>query len=281
MQNLKFETWSSLSNLERNDLVFENRNKSYGAYKLRNEYNQAVLRALAFSAMFFVGIFLVPHIGTLMAKNFEEIKLDEGTVYDIPPPAPDKDIIHELVKKTVSVEKVNLKLKNYYRQISDNLSDTDTLTMDDLNDLKVSKGNNPNGDDDGDDDLFPDLGDLGKNKDIGVIQGNSDQIFFGGIEIEPEFIGGELALMKFLRENLEFPELAKKNNVSSKVSLEFIIEKDGSLSNVKVLKCTELGYGFESESLRVLNIMPPWKPGKQNGYPVRTRFIIPITYRLM
>lgn len=281
MQNLKFEAWSSPSNHDRNDLVFENRNKSYGAYKLRNDYNDTVLRALVFTAIFFIGIFLVPHISTLMAKDMEDIKLDGGTIIELPPPTPDIDKIFKVEKKATTVEKLNLKLKNYYRQITDRPTDVDTLTMDDLNELKVSKVNNPDGKDDGDDDLFPDLGDLGKNKDLGVIDGNDDdKVFFGGIEIEPEFIGGELALMKFLKENLEFPYLAKKDDVSSRVSLEFIIEKDGSLSNIKVLKCTEPGYGFEDESIRVLGIMPNWKPGKQNGYPVRTRFIIPITYRL-
>ena len=97
----------------------------------------------------------------------------------------------------------------------------------------------------------------------------------------PEFIGGEEALFKYLKENIEFPEVGREMDKSARVMVGFIVEKDGSISGIKILSCNEKGYGFEQEAVRVIGQMPRWKPGMQSGHPARVLFNIPISFKLM
>ncbi len=100
----------------------------------------------------------------------------------------------------------------------------------------------------------------------------------GGLDVMPEPVGGEKAWAKFLNKNLRFPYEAQQAGVSGRVILSFIIEKDGSLSNITVERGA--GNGFDEEALRVLKLAKAWKPGKQNGQPVRVKYDIPINFQL-
>ena len=97
-------------------------------------------------------------------------------------------------------------------------------------------------------------------------------------EVMPEFPGGMEAMMKYLSENIKYPELAKEKNTQGRVLVTFIVEKNGSISNVKVVK--GIGNGCDEEAVRVISAMPKWKPGKQNGKTVRVSFAIPISFKL-
>ncbi len=94
----------------------------------------------------------------------------------------------------------------------------------------------------------------------------------------PEFPGGIEKLMEYLANNIKYPKKAKKNKVQGKVFVNFIVEKDGSISNIKILK--GIGYGCNEEVIRVLKKMPKWKPGKHNGKPVRVIFNLPVKFTL-
>jgi periplasmic protein TonB len=98
------------------------------------------------------------------------------------------------------------------------------------------------------------------------------------LDAMPEPIGGEKAWAKFLNKNLRFPYEAQQNGVSGRVILSFIIEKDGSLSNIVIERGA--GNGFDEEALRVLKLAKAWKPGQQNGLPVRVKYDIPINFQL-
>ena len=93
----------------------------------------------------------------------------------------------------------------------------------------------------------------------------------------PEPVGGAAAWNKFLSKNLRFPAVAQEEGVGGRVYLSFIIEKDGSLSNITVDKAA--GHGFDEEALRVLKLAKAWKPGMQNGQPVRVKYSIPISFQ--
>jgi len=99
-----------------------------------------------------------------------------------------------------------------------------------------------------------------------------------GLEAMPAPIGGDNAWAKFLNKNLRFPATAQEDGVSGKVILSFIIEKDGSLSNITVER--PAGHGFDEEAVRVLKLAKAWKPGIQNGQPVRVKFMMPINFTL-
>ena len=98
------------------------------------------------------------------------------------------------------------------------------------------------------------------------------------VEEDPEYPGGMEELYKFVGKNLQYPALAKENNITGRVYVSFVVEKDGSVSKVKVLK--EIGGGCGNEAMRVVKMMPKWKPGKQHGRAVRTQFTLPVMFEL-
>ena len=111
-----------------------------------------------------------------------------------------------------------------------------------------------------------------------INQDPQEEQVFMVVEKMPEYPGGDEARVKFLVENVKYPEEARKNGISGTVYITFIVEKDGKISNVKVLKgVDEL---LDNEALRVVKLMPVWQPGVQRGKPVRVQFNMPIQFNL-
>ena len=106
---------------------------------------------------------------------------------------------------------------------------------------------------------------------------DTDQVF-QVVEVDPEFPGGMEALIKYLSENIKYPEQAKKDKIQGKVYISFVVEKDGSVAGAKVLR--GIGGGCDEEALRVVNAMPKWTPGKQRNTPVRVQFNLPVVFKL-
>lgn len=109
------------------------------------------------------------------------------------------------------------------------------------------------------------------------LDANTDEVF-KVVEVNPEFPGGEEALYKYLAENIKYPVMAKNNKVEGRVYITFVIEKDGTVSDAKVLR--SVNEELDAEALRVINAMPKWKPGMQRGVPVRVQYNIPISFKL-
>src|SRR5690606_41001791 len=99
-----------------------------------------------------------------------------------------------------------------------------------------------------------------------------------GVEQQPEFPGGMDALAKFLRRHVVYPPAAQRANIAGKVVVQFVVEKDGSVGQVTVIK--SVGFGCDEEAVRVVKAMPKWSPGKQNGQPVRVYYTLPVSYTL-
>lgn len=108
-----------------------------------------------------------------------------------------------------------------------------------------------------------------------------DNAIFTVVEQNPEFTGGTEALYQFIATNIKWPANNEDCSCSGKVYVTFVIEKDGSVDNAKVLRdpCKK-ECGFGDEALRVVRLMPKWKPGRQNGKPVRVQFNLPINFNL-
>lgn len=94
----------------------------------------------------------------------------------------------------------------------------------------------------------------------------------------PEFPGGMKEMLKFLQENVKYPENAMKNNVQGRVIVQFVIEKDGTPTEFKVLRSVDPD--LDAEALRVMKAMPKWKPGMQKGQVVRVKFTVPVSFKL-
>ena len=105
---------------------------------------------------------------------------------------------------------------------------------------------------------------------------DSDNSVYAMVDERAQFPGGQNEMLKYLQENLQYPEAAKANNVHGRVFVKFIVERDGSLSDIKVMK--GLGNGCDEEAIRLIQSMPKWKPGKNKGKEVRTSMTVPVNF---
>ena len=97
-------------------------------------------------------------------------------------------------------------------------------------------------------------------------------------EVMPEYPGGDQAMMDFVAKNVQYPQEARDKEISGRVLVSFVIEKDGSIADVKVVK--GIGGGCDEEAVRVVKAMPKWKPGKDKGKPLRVSYMMPFTFKL-
>lgn len=109
-------------------------------------------------------------------------------------------------------------------------------------------------------------------------QTKKNDMVFDVVEVMPQYPGGPIAMLKYLMENIKYPEQAMKEGIQGRVTVRFIVEKDGSISDVKpILSVHPL---LNKEAVRVVKSMPKWSPGKHNGKPVRVRFNLPVMFKL-
>ena len=114
--------------------------------------------------------------------------------------------------------------------------------------------------------------------DVGNETVEEEEEIFIFVEESASFPGGEDALQAYLIKNIQYPDMARDNNITGTVVIKFVVEKDGSITKASVLR--EIGGGCGKEALRVVNSMPKWKPGKQSGRSVRSEFTLPVQFEL-
>jgi len=119
--------------------------------------------------------------------------------------------------------------------------------------------------------------DSARNKVVNVVMVNDNAIFVS-VEHIPEYPGGINQFYKFLVKKLRYPATAKENNTQGRVIVQFIVEKDGSLSDVKVVR--GVGDGCDEEAVRLVKLSSPWKAGIQNGRAVRVMYTVPVSFEL-
>ena len=98
------------------------------------------------------------------------------------------------------------------------------------------------------------------------------------VEDMPEFPGGTAALLEYLRKNIKYPAICRENNIQGRVIVSFVVNKDGAIVEPEVVK--SVNPSLDKEAVRVISNMPPWKPGKQRGKPVRVKYTVPVNFRL-
>ena len=105
-----------------------------------------------------------------------------------------------------------------------------------------------------------------------------EQEIFQIVEEMPAYPGGEAKLMEYIAKNIKYPQIARETGIQGRVFVGFVVEPDGSVSNVKVLR--GIGGGCDEEAMRVVKSMPKWKPGKQRGKAVRVSYMLPVNFKL-
>ncbi|MDX5321106.1 MAG: energy transducer TonB [Bacteroidota bacterium] len=111
------------------------------------------------------------------------------------------------------------------------------------------------------------------------VEQTAEPEIFMVVEDPPQFPGGEAAMLKYIADNLEYPPLARENNISGRVVVQFVVDENGKITQAKIIG-KPLGWGCDEAALKVVNSMPRWKPGKQRNKAVRVRFVLPIRFVL-
>ena len=259
------------------DLIFEDRNKEYGAYDLRKTYNKRILKALIITA----SVALLALLGSLLAKAFtsknsnvvqheitlQEIKEEEKKP-DIPPPPPPKPPPPPQVEMAKFTPPKIVKDEEVKEVIQENkeLEDKkiDVVNQDGIKDDNIAA---------------PSQIDEGKQV-IEEKKEDDENKIFEKVEVEASFPGGDGAWRKFLERNLR-GDVASENGAPAgtyTVVVQFVVDKEGNVSDVKAL--TSHGYGMEDEAVRVIKKGPQWKPAIQNGRNVKAYRRQPITFQI-
>jgi protein TonB len=114
-----------------------------------------------------------------------------------------------------------------------------------------------------------------------------DSTIYTKVEDAPQFVGGPFAMVLYMKKNTQYPEFARENNISGRVMVRFVIEQDGSISNIEQVGYVTQGgsdsmsdYGMVDSAIKMIQGMPNWQPGKQKGIPVRSQVVIPVIFKL-
>lgn len=110
------------------------------------------------------------------------------------------------------------------------------------------------------------------------IEEEEDNVIFQVVEKMPSFPGGDAALFKFLNENVKYPVIAQENGVQGRVICQFVVNRDGSIVDVEVVRSVDAS--LDKEAIRVIKSMPKWSPGQQRGKPVRVKYTLPVNFKL-
>ncbi|GAB3300773.1 energy transducer TonB [Hymenobacter tenuis] len=263
---------TSLPSLD--DIVFEGRNKAYGAYVLRKVYGRHIITAVLISTSLAAFLIAVPlamqqfwpsvveaaplvDLGDESVIKLEDVRFEQpkpataaaSAVAPVPRPAtPLKIVPDDQVKATPP-------------------STAPETTVDGPSmEGPVAAG-----------DMEVGVGGGSSHDTVELPAAPAVNQPFVHVEVMPEFAGGVAALTKYLQRQLHYPPQALKAGVEGKVYISFTVNADGSITDVDVLK--GLGYGTDEEASRVIRQMPAWKPGYQNNHPVRVRYTLPITFQ--
>ncbi|MBD5279526.1 MAG: energy transducer TonB [Bacteroides sp.] len=282
-----------LTSKEWRDIVFADKNQDFGAYQLRKNsdkrHNMAVLFTLIGLAVVFVMILVYAKYSDYRAEQ-EAIALQEQREKmaaaellqeeqnDEPEPEPEPEEqkfeqpeieVPEEVLATVQVTQIAI--------VDADKVQNEVMDMEEQKEDNTARGVvNQEGSDDAD--KFKAVQEQVIVKEPEPEVKPKEEEIFTAVEQQAEFPGGIAALMKWLNQNIRYPEQAAANDIQGRVIVKFVVEKDGSIGAVEILKGVDKD--LDREALRVVKKMPKWQPGKNNGVAVRSYFNLPVTFKL-
>ncbi|MES2389140.1 MAG: energy transducer TonB [Bacteroidota bacterium] len=265
-----------LKTLSLDDIVFENRNKAYGAYLIRQLYSDNILKALFFAGSFFALALISPVVYQYLNPAPVPIAENWGETVDLSPPPPIDPATPAPPPAPVTPPPPKMASVAFLRPEIKEDHDVTTVppTVDDL--VKANPGSITTAGDPEEDPGLEIEGPSGKGPVI--ISAPEADVPMVIVEQAAAFPGGTEAMLKFIKDSIKYPANALKDDVQGKVFIEFVIGKDGKMRDVKILR--GIGFGCDEEALRVVRLMPDWSPPKQGGHTVSQKMIIPINYKL-
>lgn len=246
------------------DIVFEERNKEYGAYKLRKKYNRTVLVALLIGTIILATAIITPYINAKALENRAkraerqvEIKMENlDQPNDVvapppPPPPPPADVVQQQ-KYVPPVVVDSVKPEDNVQLMTADEAQTEVKNTEVVEEVQTVKEE--------------------------VQEAEKEEVPFVVVEEMPSYPGGDAELLKYIGEHTQYPEVAKENNIQGRVIVRFCVTAKGGVSQVSILKGVDPE--LDAEAIRVVNTLPAFKPGKQGGKPVPVWYMVPITFTL-
>ena len=260
------QNWNDLTMDARNDLVFATRNQQYGAYVLRRDYNKRVTFIIGGMFLFSIMLFGVKYLIDNKPQEVEKPVDMTNIVVDLtppppqdeqPPPPPPPPPMVEMVKFTPPVIK------------DDAVEEEPQKLQEDVKDVNVGTK-----DQEGDKDIVAPPTEV-----AGPTEPAAPEIFTI-VEEQAEFPGGTAAMVAFLQKNIQYPAMAREAGISGKCFLKFIVNEDGAISNVEILKGVPGCSDCDKEAIRVVKSMPKWKAAKMTGRAVKCYFNLPVSFKI-
>ena len=273
-----------LTSNEWTDLVFQSKNKEYGAYPLRRntgKRNMWSIIIMFLAAILGFSAFTI--VKTIQAnarvENTQEVVLSDIAEKKEKPKVekkseikiPEQQKMPEKVASSVKFTEPVIKKDNQVKE------DNQLKQQEDLNESTTKIGAlDVKGNDEGGEVLKVERAEIEQPKP--EPQKVEDNKVFDVVEQQPAFPGGQGALLSWLSQNIHYPAVAEENGIQGRVVVSFVVEKDGSISNVQVVRGVDPS--LDKEAARVVKSMPKWTPGKQNGQAVRVKYNVPVTFKL-
>lgn len=266
------------------DLMFENRNKEYGAYVLRRQTTarniKSIITVLILFALVMVYMVAKNAYDDYQAKHQAQTQVTELTALQEQKKEAKverKEIVkQEKIEQVVEKVKSSIKFTAPIIKKDDEVRPEDEMkSQDEIMNSKVAVGfANVIGNDEN--------GEVLKAKEALVTEPvkpkEEENKVFDVVEQMPSFPGGMAALMAYLQKSIKYPPVAEENGIQGRVVCTFVVERDGSVTDVRVAKSVDPS--LDKEAVRVVSAMPRWIPGKQNGQSVRVKYTLPVTFRL-
>ena len=270
-----------LSSKEWRDLIFEGKNKDFGAYKLRQGSESRHNKAFFYVLIGLVAVCLLI-FGYMKYEAYKTQKAEEEAKAKLEQQQKLAQMEKEEEVEQIEIEEVKPEAPQLATQLMTELLLTDTPKED--NEIKANE------DIQKDNSVMSTFTQAGSD-DINLIKEHKEEVVqekpreekkkeevFTHVEQMPKFPGGDAELYKFISNNLNYPAMAIENNVQGRVVVQFVVTKDGSIGNVKVVRSVDRD--LDNEAIRVCKKLPKFIPGKQNGQPVNVWYTLPVTFKL-
>lgn len=266
------------------DLMFENRNKEYGAYVLRRQTTARNIKSII-AVLIIFALVMVYMVAKNAYDDYQKAHMAQTQVTELTAlqeqkkeaKVERKEIVkQEKVEQVVEKVKSSIKFTAPVIKKDDEVRPEDEMkSQDEIMNSKVAVGfANVIGNDES--------GEVLKAKEALVTEPvkpkEEENKVFDVVEQMPSFPGGMAALMAYLQKSIKYPPVAEENGIQGRVVCTFVVERDGSVTDVRVAKSVDPS--LDKEAVRVVSAMPKWIPGKQNGQSVRVKYTLPVTFRL-
>ena len=265
------------------DLVFEGRNQSYGAYKLRKGTAKRNVWALIIvglaAALLYLGLQLQKMAeANKKVENTQAVELAKLNTEKKEAKVEKKEIIKQEPEKVVEQVKSSVKFTAPVIKKDSEVKEEDEIKLDEVQKSDKAVGAfTVQGNDEVGGDVLKAKEDIAAPEPPKHVVEETTKIFTN-VEQMPMYPGGEGALLGYLRDNIHYPTVAAENGVQGRVVVGFVVERDGSITDVKILRGVDPS--LDREAMRVVKSMPRWNPGKQNGSAVRVKYQVPVSFRL-